>query len=258
MKRNLYFALLIAFISTVGCGPQKAPQANTTADSLQNWALLPFNKVDSLNPVLVPGKGSFTDPILKTKVLWEEKDVFNPAIVNRNGKIYMLYRAQDKAGTSRIGMAVSSDALHFTRMPSPVFYPDQDSSKVLEWPGGCEDPRVAATQNGLYVLFYNGKNKSGEDGDMRYSPDSYCEGQVLFDSKDPSKPITRLDVPFLRPMESFKKSGQYANGTVFKGMAFFKKKWHLYYRCADSKVGVAIYDPSVHAPPYPIILNTTS
>ncbi|MDO3645060.1 glycoside hydrolase family 130 protein [Mucilaginibacter sp. L3T2-6] len=156
MKRNLYFALLIAFISTVGCGPQKTQQANTPADSLQNWALLPFNKVDSLNPVLVPGKGSFTDPILETKVLWEEKDVFNPAIVNRNGKIYMLYRAQDKAGTSRIGMAVSSDALHFTRMPSPVFYPDQDSSKVLEWPGGCEDPRIVADDKGTYYMTYTG------------------------------------------------------------------------------------------------------
>jgi len=93
---------------------------------------------------------------------------------------------------------------------------------------------------------------------MRYSPDSYCAGQVLFDSKDPSKPIARLDVPFLRPMEPFEKSGQYVNGTVFiEGMAFFKKKWYLYYGCADSRIGVAIYDPSVHAPPDPIILNKT-
>ena len=178
--------------------------------------------------------------------------------------IFILVFSIDNSGmgigfhTSRIGYAESTDGINFKRISVPVLYPGNDSQKEFEWPGGCEDPRFAATQNGLYVLFYNGKNKSGEDGDMRYSPDSYCEGQVLFDSKDPSKPITRLDVPFLRPMESFKKSGQYANGTVFKGMAFFKKKWHLYYRCADSRVGVAIYDPSVHAPPDPIILNTTS
>jgi predicted GH43/DUF377 family glycosyl hydrolase len=68
---------------------------------------------------------------------------------------------------------------------------------------------------------------------------------VLFDLNDPTKPVGRLDVPFLRPMEAFEKSGQYVNGTVFiQGMAYFKKKWFLYYGCADSRVGVAIYDPS--------------
>ena len=156
MKRNLCFALLLAFTATIGCGPKKAPSKSVPVDSLQNWALLPFNKIDSLNPLLGPGKGSFTDPILKSKVLWEEKDVFNPAIVNRDGKIYMLYRAQDRAGTSRIGMAVSTDALHFTRMPAPVFYPDNDDSKTLEWPGGCEDPRIVADDSGTYYMTYTG------------------------------------------------------------------------------------------------------
>jgi predicted GH43/DUF377 family glycosyl hydrolase len=114
--------------------------------------------VDSVNPILKPGNGSFTDPILKKTVLWEEKDVFNPAIVNRDGKVYMLYRAQDKtgkpAGTSRIGLAVSNDALHFTRMKEPVFYPDNDAYKKLEWQGGCEDPRVVEDDKGTYYMTY--------------------------------------------------------------------------------------------------------
>jgi predicted GH43/DUF377 family glycosyl hydrolase len=111
------------------------------------------------------------------------------------------------------------------------------------------------TKNGI-LLFYNGKNKSGKDGDTRYSPDSYCAGQVLFDLKDPSKPIARLGVPFLRPMESFEKSGQYTNGTVFiEGMVFFQQKWFLYYGCADSRVGVAVYDPSQTTPGDPVILK---
>jgi predicted GH43/DUF377 family glycosyl hydrolase len=34
------------------------------------------------------------------------------------------------------------------------------------------------------------------------------------------------------------------DGTVFiEGMVYFKNKWYLYYGCADSKVGVAVYDP---------------
>src|ERR1700733_2408627 len=76
-----------------------------TADSSNSWALIPFNKIDSVNPILNPGTGKFTDPVSGKQVLWEEKDVFNPAIVNKDGKVYMLYRAQDKAGTSRVGLA---------------------------------------------------------------------------------------------------------------------------------------------------------
>jgi beta-1,2-mannosidase len=128
----------------------------TSSDN--GWALLPFLKVDNINPILTPGIGSFTDPILKSKVLWEEKDVFNPAIVKRNGKVYMLYRAQDKtgkpAGTSRIGLAVSDDAVHFKRMAQPVLYPSNDQYKKLEWEGGCEDPRVVEDNKGTYYMTY--------------------------------------------------------------------------------------------------------
>jgi len=129
-----------------------------TANSPGNWALLPFQKIDSVNPILKPGMGSFIDPILKKKVLWEEKDVFNPAIVQHNGKIFMLYRAQGKtgkpAGTSRIGLAFSTDAIHFSSMPEPVFYPDNDAYKKLEWEGGCEDPRIVEDSPGTYYMTY--------------------------------------------------------------------------------------------------------
>ena len=75
-------------------------------------------------------------------------------------------------------------------------------------------PPALMTDKGI-ILFYNGKNKPAEGRDIRFNPNSYCAGQALFDSKDPSKNITRLDLPFLRPMEPFEKSGQYVNGTVF-------------------------------------------
>jgi predicted GH43/DUF377 family glycosyl hydrolase len=91
-------------------------------------------------------------------VKWEEKDVFNPAAVVRNNKVYLLYRAEDEigkfAGTSRLGLAVSEDGFHFTKMKEPVFYPDNDSLKVYEWEGGVEDPRVVETEEGLYILTY--------------------------------------------------------------------------------------------------------
>ena len=107
----------------------------------------------------------------------------------------------------------------------------------------CGPPAVL-TERGI-VLIYNGKNASGKDGDERFARNAYCAGQVLFDAKNPLSPIARLDSPFLRPMDAFEKSGQYVDGTVFvEGLAYHNKKWFLYYGCADSLVGVAVYDPA--------------
>ncbi len=148
----------------VGSGTA-SPRADTASaaagpaeDKDSGWAMLPFTKTDSVNPILVPGQGHFTDPIRKTVVAWEDKDVFNPAVVVKDDKIYMLYRAQDKvghpAGTSRIGLAVSKDGFHFSRMSIPVLYPDNDDQKKYEWEGGCEDPRIVEDEKGVYYMTY--------------------------------------------------------------------------------------------------------
>ncbi|TPG65649.1 glycosidase [Hymenobacter nivis] len=101
--------------------------------------------------------GKFTDPILKRTVLWEEKDVFNPAVVVRDGKIYMLYRAENKITTfgkaSRVGLASSTDGVHFKREPAPVLYPANDAYKQYET-GGTEDPRVVEDAKGTYYMTY--------------------------------------------------------------------------------------------------------
>jgi len=154
------FIITLYFLSSSCNNPtatvETKEQANENADS--NWALIPFAKADSVNPVLIPGNGSFICPVRNEKVLWEEKDVFNPAIVVRNGKIYMLYRAQDKTGkpdgTSRIGLAESTDGMHFTRHAEPVLFPDNDEQKKYEWEGGCEDPRVVEDSTGIYYMTY--------------------------------------------------------------------------------------------------------
>ena len=134
-----------------------APAAIAISDN-PSWALLPFTKADKVNPVLLPGSGSFTDPILHRTVAWEEKDVFNPAVIVRGDRVFLLYRAQDKigqpAGTSRIGLAESADGFHFTRQPAPVLYPDNDGQKKYEWEGGCEDLRVVEDEKGVYYMTY--------------------------------------------------------------------------------------------------------
>lgn len=346
---------------------------------LPDWALGGFVRPEGVNPIIEPNPAStFFCPMNQAQVKWEESDTFNPAAVVKDGEIYVLYRAEDNSATgigkrvSRIGMAKSSNGIEMQRFASPVMYPAEDNNKQFEWPGGCEDPRVAVTEDGTYViiytaynrsvarlcvatstdlvtwtkhgpafaqayngkylnswtksasivtkvvndklviskvngkyfmywgenkicaatsddlvnwapvedangnllalantrkgyfdsefvecgppavitdkgilLLYNGKNKSNADRDIRFNAGTYSAGQMLFDLNDPLKVINRLNVPFFRPMESFEKSGQYINGTVFiEGLVYFKQKWYLYYGCADSKVGVAIFDPA--------------
>lgn len=148
------FMVAVLFIA---CTPSKQ-QSETTKKADSTWAMLPFVKADTINPILKAGSNSFNCPILKQSVKWEEKDVFNPAAVVRNNEIYLLYRAEDvigkHAGTSRIGLAVSDDGLHFTKRQSPVLYPDNDSLKIYEWEGGIEDPRVVESEDSTYILTY--------------------------------------------------------------------------------------------------------
>ncbi|WP_246601778.1 glycoside hydrolase family 130 protein [Hymenobacter profundi] len=152
-------ALLLAALTSCN----SADKADTTATppvKPKEWSMLNFTKVDSANPIMGPSPvGVFTDPILKQKVQWEEKDVFNPAVVVRHDTIYMLYRAENLVKgavgkASRIGLAASTDGIHFTRRKEPVFYPDNDAQKKYEWPGGTEDPRVVEDANGVYYMTY--------------------------------------------------------------------------------------------------------
>jgi beta-1,2-mannosidase len=97
----------------------------------------------SENPVISPqGDG------------WESAGTFNPSVVLRDGKIVMLYRAQDRAGTSRLGYAESVDGIHFKRRSQPVFSPEKDYEKD----GGVEDPRLVQFGD-TYYLTYTGYNK---------------------------------------------------------------------------------------------------
>ena len=158
-------------------------------------------------------------------------------------------------GELHVYAATSTNLVDWT----PVVNPDGNLTELFSPRKGFFDseltecgPPAIMTDKGI-VLLYNGKNKAGDDGDKRFTPNSYCAGQGLFDKNDPLKFITRLDVPFMRPMASFEKSGQYPAGTVFlEGMAYFKKKWFLYYGAADSRVCVAVYDPAKPAKADPI------
>lgn len=101
-------------------------------------------------------------------------------------------------------------------------------------------PPALYTENGI-LLFYNGKNLSGEGATSKYPEGTYCGSQALFDKNDPTKLLDRLETPFICPSLPHEISGQYKAGTTFiEGLVYFKNKWFLYYGTADSMVGLAI------------------
>ena len=144
MKKR-FLSITFLFLSLFG-------QAQNT---LPSWALGGFVRPEKANPIITPNPDSrfpnpdsrFDCPMREKAVGWEESDVFNPAATVKDGKIYVLYRAEDNSATgigkrtSRIGLAESTDGIQMQRRSTPVMYPAEDNMKEYEWPGGCEDPK---------------------------------------------------------------------------------------------------------------------
>jgi len=103
-------------------------------------------------------------------------------------------------------------------------------------------PPALVTAHGILVL-YNAGNDSTH-GDPGLAPRVYSGGQALFDPRNPVKLIARSDAPFITPTETYERTGQYQAGTTFvEGLVPFRGRWYLYYGTADSRVGVAVWDP---------------
>ena len=145
--------ILLTYLLAVSCVSETGKKENS--DTQQNWALEGFIKADSINPIMEPSASQvFTCPVSKEEVKWEERNVLNPSAVVRDGKVYMIYRAQDNRMTSRLGIAISEDGLHFKKHPVPILYPDIDSMQQYEWKGGIEDPRIVGSEDGTYIMTY--------------------------------------------------------------------------------------------------------
>jgi len=151
--------------------PSVRGQNATQAGGVADWVLGPFLKLEK--PVLSPNPAAkFPCPVLGKVVRWEEQNVYNPAAVVKDGKVWLLYRADDKCwwkfhnegqATSRIGLAWSEDGRRFTRYPTPVVFPDKDAFTKLAWPGGCQDLHVVEGENGTYYINYTAWGEGGMD-----------------------------------------------------------------------------------------------
>ena len=104
-----------------------------------------FDRSDK-NPILSPKGSGF-----------ESRTVFNPAAIELNGSVYLLYRAMDNANTSTIGLAVSKDGITVDeRLPEPIYVPRADFEMKRGSPtgnSGCEDPRIVRIEDMLHMTY---------------------------------------------------------------------------------------------------------
>lgn len=143
------------FVKNQGAWKMANMHSSIDAAFQTSWELNGFKKADSENPIMKPDVGAkFFCPLQKKMVGWENKNVLNPTALVYQNKVHLLYRAQDSLGTSRIGLAISTDGIHFTKQATPILTPAEDEYKQYEWKGGIEDPRVIETEDGQYLLTY--------------------------------------------------------------------------------------------------------
>lgn len=92
---------------------------------------------------------------------WEAKAVFNPSVLDIDGKVHMAYRAMSHDNTSYMGYAASEDGVNFNeRDPEPMYWPREkfEEKGVPNGNSGCEDPRLTLIDDKVYMLYtaYNG------------------------------------------------------------------------------------------------------
>jgi beta-1,2-mannosidase len=130
----------------------------------QEWVLGPFVKTKENPIVRADSTFTFMCPVKKELVKWQKADVFNPAAIVKDNKVYLFTRCEDNKNaslgrrTSRIGISVSDDGIHFKSFPEPVLYPEPGEFMQYDYPGGCEDPRIVETEDGQYVIAYTSWN----------------------------------------------------------------------------------------------------
>lgn len=86
---------------------------------------------------------------------WESLCTFNPAAIDLEGKIYILYRALSNDKTSTIGLAVTEDGFNIVeRLDEPIYVPrEKFEMKLTPGHSGCEDPRIVRINDKLYMFY---------------------------------------------------------------------------------------------------------
>lgn len=98
------------------------------------------------NPIITPRPG----------FSWESHGTLNPAAIDLDGAIHILYRAVADGNVSTLGYAKSFDGLSIDeRSDKPVYFPRANFERNANGSNnyGCEDPRIVEIEDRLYMSY---------------------------------------------------------------------------------------------------------
>jgi len=98
------------------------------------------------NPILTPRAG----------VPWESRGTLNPAAIDLDGAVHILYRAVDANNVSTIGYAKSKNGITIDEQSDkPIYVPRADFERR-----GCEDPRLSKIGSKIFMVYtgYDGSH----------------------------------------------------------------------------------------------------
>ena len=109
------------------------------------------------------GRGRWTQlvdgPILRPKLAWERKCIEAPSIMRRDGRLWMFYAGGYNNEPQQIGVAVSDDGVHWTRVADEPLVPSGPPGSWNSSESG--HPGVFVDADGAVHLFYQANNDRG-------------------------------------------------------------------------------------------------
>ncbi len=113
--------------------------------------------------------------ILRPELPWEQDCIEAAAAMARFGKVYLFYAGAYNNSPQQIGVAVSTDGVHFERLCDKPFLPNGEPGS---W--NCSEsghPYVFEDEDGRVYLFYQGNNDNGASWYL-------SKAEVSFDEKE--------------------------------------------------------------------------
>ncbi|MDP4291791.1 MAG: family 43 glycosylhydrolase [Bacteroidota bacterium] len=130
----------------------------------------PDNKIQMQGVAVAPEKTNFNRedwtnlskdaPILKPVLPWERDCIEAASVINKNGELFMFYGGSYNNAPQQIGVAKSSDGIHWARLFDQPFL---TNGKPGEWNSSeSGHPHIFTAADGSTWLFYQGNNDNGK------------------------------------------------------------------------------------------------
>lgn len=125
-------------------------------------------------------------PILRPELPWEGRCIEASAMTEHDGRLYMFYAGSYNNEPQQIGVAVSDDGVHFTRLSDKPFLPNGPPGSWNSSESG--HPFLFRDDDAQTYLFFQGNNDRGRTWFLSMLPIDWADGKpILAPERLPSR-----------------------------------------------------------------------